>query len=353
MSLVMEARLAARHLDVSFSVSAGETLAVLGPNGAGKSTILGIIAGLIRPDTGHARLGSATLFDVGRAARSSWPAPHQRGVSLLAQEALLFPHLSVLDNVAFAPKCAGHRTQAARAIARTWLSAVDAGDLEARRPADLSGGQAQRVALARALAAEPKLLLLDEPLAALDVARAPALRRLLRDVLTNRSAIIVTHEVLDALTLAEHIVVLNHGRIVEAGRTGEVLQQPRHPFTAQLTGLNLVTGKSTPEGLRSPEGWVLFGTTAMPIGADAAAAFRPSAVTVHVHEPASVGTVVRRQVSEVETRNDLVRVRAGDLFADITPAQASDLDLTPNRDVYLTIDPAQVAIYPLDRSPSR
>ncbi len=349
MTFSVDARLAARNLDVSLRVPAGETLAVLGPNGAGKSTILDIIAGLVRPDSGHARLGTTELFDVGPATPGLWLAPHRRGISLLAQDALLFPNLSVLDNVAFGPTCSGKPASAARAIARTWLEAVDARDLEARRPAELSGGQAQRVALARALAAEPDLLLLDEPLAAMDVARAPALRRVLRRVLVDRSAIIVTHEVLDALTLADHIIVMNAGRIVESGRTREVLQQPRHPFTAQLTGLNFVTGESTREGLRSFEGWVLQGSAAISDGAPAAAAFRPSAVTVHVTQPVSGGTVVRRQVHEVETRNDLVRIRTGDLFADITPTQATDLDLAPNSDVYFVVDPAQVVIYPLER----
>jgi molybdate transport system ATP-binding protein len=349
MNLTVEARLAARNLDVSFRVPAGETLAVLGPNGAGKSTILDIIAGLIRPDSGHARLGTTQLFDVGPSAPDRWLAPHHRGISLLAQDPLLFPHLSVLDNVAFAPACAGRRASAARAIARTWLEAVEAVDLEARRPGELSGGQAQRVALARALAAEPRLLLLDEPLAAMDVARAPALRRLLREVLADRSAIIVTHEILDALTLADHIVVLNSGRIVESGRTRAVLQQPRHPFTAELTGLNLVTGQSTRDGLRSHQGWVLYGATATSSGVEAAAAFRPSAVTVHRTRPTSPGTVVGRQVHEIEARNELVRVRTAELFADITPAEASDLDLAPGSDVYFAIDPTQVTVYPLAR----
>jgi len=349
MTLTVEARLAARHLDVSFRVPAGETLAVLGPNGAGKTTILDILAGLVRPDSGRASLGTTQLFDVGPATPGRWLAPHRRGISLLAQDPLLFPHLSVLDNVAFAPTCAGRHASAARTIARTWLEAVDAVDLEARRPAELSGGQAQRVALARALAAEPGLLLLDEPLAAMDVARAPTLRRLLRDVLAARSAIIVTHEILDALTLADHIVVMNRGRIVEAGRTRAVLQQPRHPFTAELTGLNLVTGESTRGGLRSSEGWILHGATGTSSGVEAAAAFRPSAVRVHRTPPASVGTVVRRRVHEIEARNDLVRVRAGELFADITPAEASDLDLAPGSEAYFAIDPAQVTVYPLAR----
>ncbi len=351
MNFTLDARLADRNIDLSLRVASGHTLAILGPNGAGKSTTLDIIAGLVRPDSGRARLGSTNLFDVGPTASGHWLPPHRRGISLLAQEPLLFPHLSVADNVAFAPKSRGRTTDAARAIARTWLEAVDASDLENRRPGELSGGQAQRVALARALAAGPQLLLLDEPLAALDVARAPALRRTLRDVLADRAAIVVTHEVLDALTLADRVVVMNEGRVVEAGYTRDVLEHPRHPFTAQLTGLNLVTGISTVGGLRTREGWMLVGSTSASVGSEVAGAFRPSAVTVRVDPPDATDTVVRGRVRELETRNELVRVRIGDLFADVTPARVSDLDLEPGRDVYFVIDPGQVAIYPLERQP--
>ncbi|HEY0260565.1 MAG TPA: ATP-binding cassette domain-containing protein, partial [Lacisediminihabitans sp.] len=180
MSLVVAASLAARDLDVSFEVARGETVAILGPNGAGKSTALAVIAGLLRPDAGAASWEGITLFDT---ARGSWLPPHRRGVALLAQEALLFPHLNVLDNVAFGPRSAGASTDAARATARRWLTEVEASELAAARPARLSGGQAQRIAIARALAAEPDILLLDEPFAALDVAVAPTLRRMLRRVL--------------------------------------------------------------------------------------------------------------------------------------------------------------------------
>ena len=152
MTLQLEARLAERGVDVHIDVAEGETLAVLGPNGAGKSTLLSILAGLVRPDSGNARLDGESLFDL---ARGHWLPPHQRGISLLAQDPLLFPHLSALDNVAFGPRSAGGSRAGSRASARQWLAAVEAADLEGSRPAQLSGGQAQRVAIARALAPEP------------------------------------------------------------------------------------------------------------------------------------------------------------------------------------------------------
>jgi molybdate transport system ATP-binding protein len=262
--LVFSAVLGQRDLDVHFEVAAGETVALLGSNGAGKSTVVQVIAGLLRPDRGRATLAGRVLFDVdagvapgagpadtagpGTAStgsereirRRTWLPPHARGTALLAQEPLLFPHLSVRDNVAFGPRSAGAGRAASRVIADDWLAQAEVADLAGRRPAELSGGQAQRVAVARALAAHPSLLLLDEPMTALDVAAVPAQRMLLHRVLRERTVLLVTHDPLDALALADRVVVLESGRIVEQGRTREVFARPRTEFTRALTfGLDL------------------------------------------------------------------------------------------------------------------
>jgi molybdate transport system ATP-binding protein len=235
MSLDVHAIVEPDRLDVRFTLAEGETLAVLGPNGAGKSTLLDVLSGLVRPDSGHVSLAGTTLVSQGEDARDSWVPPHARGVALLAQEALLFPHLTVRDNVAFGPRTAGADRVAARLVAERWLERVDATGLADRRPRRLSGGQAQRVAVARALATEPRLLLLDEPFGALDVGVAPAMRRLLAEVLAERTVVIVTHDPLDALALADHVIVLGEGRVVEQGPTREVLLNPRTEFTRLLT----------------------------------------------------------------------------------------------------------------------
>jgi molybdate transport system ATP-binding protein len=249
------ATVASRGLDVSFHVASGETVALLGSNGAGKSTVLEIIAGLLRPDAGSAHLNGSVLFDLS-AARSSrtgaggsgvhsagqgrWAPAHQRGTALLAQDPLLFPHLSVQDNVAFAPRSAGASRLQSRLAADEWLRAAEVGDLANRRSVSLSGGQAQRVAVARALAANPKLLLLDEPMTALDVAAVPAQRQLLHRVLADRTVLVVTHDPLDALALADRVIVLEQGKIVEQGPTRQVFCDPQTEFSRALTfGLDL------------------------------------------------------------------------------------------------------------------
>lgn len=235
MSLDVRAVVEPARLDVRFRVDEGETLAVLGPNGAGKSTLLDVVAGLIRPHIGDVRLDGADLVRVGQGGRDAWVPPHARGIALLAQDALLFPHLSVRDNVAFGPRSAGLSRSVARSIADRWLERVDATGLAARRPSRLSGGQSQRVAVARALATEPRLLLLDEPFGALDAGVAPAMRRLLAEVLAEKAVILVTHDPLDALALADRVIVLDGGRIVEHGPTRDVLLNPQTDFTKLLT----------------------------------------------------------------------------------------------------------------------
>ncbi|MET3920829.1 ATP-binding cassette domain-containing protein [Arthrobacter sp. UYEF20] len=349
MTFTLDAAVAARRFEVSLSLGPEETVAVLGPNGAGKSTLLSVIAGLLRPDIGRAEMDGKVLFDLQPNGRGRWTAPHHRGTALLAQEALLFPHLSALENVAFGPRSAGVPKAEAREAARHWLAEVDAADLAARRPAELSGGQAQRVAVARALAASPEVLLLDEPMAALDIHAAPLLRRLLKQVLAGRRAIIVTHDVLDAYMLADRVVVMEGGRITEEGPTRDVLRRPRSSFAAGLAGLNLVSGTVTSTGIRSIEGLEFAGQHDAPLAAGQAgvAAFPPSAVSVFLNEAhGSPRNSYPVTITDLEPHGDQIRVRAGELSADVTPAASADLGLAPGLDVYFVVKAAAVAIYP-------
>ena len=346
MSLRIDATISDRDVDVSLEVGAGETVAILGPNGAGKSTVLAAIAGVLRPDSGRATLDDEVLFDL---AVGSWRPAYARGTALLAQDPLLFPHLSVVDNVAFGPRSAGRTRSQSRVDAQTWLAAVDATELGDRRPAELSGGQAQRVAVARALAAAPRLLLLDEPMAALDITVVPAMRQVLKRVLAGRSAVIVTHDVLDALLLADRVLVMEGGRIVEEGPTREVLERPRSSFGAGIAGLNLMRGRSAAGGVRTPSGSTVAGLSeaAVPDGGEAVAVFSPSSVGVYVEPPAgSPRNVFAATIRELEPHGAQVRVRTDELSADVTLPVVAELGLMPGKPVFLVVKASEVRIYP-------
>jgi molybdate transport system ATP-binding protein len=348
MTVVVEFTDTIRDVEAAIEVADGQTLALLGPNGSGKSTLLGVLAGLVRPSTGRVSIDGETLTDVGPGRPGLMVAPHARRTALLGQDALLFPHLDALENVAFGPRSAGTSRRTARADAQRWLDEVGVGELSGRRPSQLSGGQAQRVAVARALAAEPRVLLLDEPMAALDVAVQPALRQVLRRVLAGRTAIVVTHDPLDALLLADRVVVLEAGRVVEDGPSREVLSRPRSAFAARLAGLNLVRGPWRDGAVRS-ESLDVHGLVEGPAPADgdaAIAAFRPQAVAVYRDEVhGSPRNAFPVTVTDVEPRADLVRVHAGELAADVTVQAAADLELAPGSRVTFTVKATEVAVY--------
>ncbi len=348
-----------RGVDIEMSTAAGEILAILGPNGAGKSTVLHVVAGLVRPDTGLVRLGDRTLTDTS----SGLHVPtHARRVGMLLQDALLFPHLDVAANVAFASRSGSRRRsrREARATAAHWLDQVGAADLAGRMPRQLSGGQAQRVALARALAADPEVLLLDEPLAGMDVATAAAMRRLLRDTLSadDRSAVLITHDVLDVLTLADRVVVLESGRIAETGSAASILAAPRSQFGARFAGVNLVSGTAGAGGALHTDWGVTWHGSASPdvvAGQPAVAVFAPAAVAVYRDRPhGSPRNTVEVVVAELDGRGPALRVRAAEqpdgapgLAADITAESAAELRLAAGDRVYFSVKAQEVAVHPV------
>lgn len=354
----VRAVVAARDVDIEFGIAAGEVLAVLGPNGAGKSTTLHVIAGLVRPDSGVVRLGDRVLTDT--TARVFVPT-HARRVGMLLQDALLFPHLTAAANVAFAPR-SGYRRRPrreARTIAAHWLDQVDAADLADRMPRQLSGGQAQRVALARALAADPDVLLLDEPLAGLDVATASAMRKLLRNTLTRegRSAVLITHDLLDVLTLADRVLILESGKVAETGSVTSILATPRSHFGARFAGVNLVSGTAAADGALTTEwGTAWHGTPApdLVVGQPAVAVFPPAAVAVYRDKPhGSPRNTVEVTLAELDGSGPAVRVRADEqpdggpgLAADITGEAAADLRLAPGERVYFSVKAQEIAVHP-------
>ncbi|MDY6808789.1 MAG: ATP-binding cassette domain-containing protein [Actinomycetota bacterium] len=336
-------------VSVDLDVAVGSTLAVMGPNGAGKSTALSVLAGLRRTADSTVLVGDRMLQDA-----RQFVAPHRRSVALLAQRPRLFPHLSVRRNVAFGPSAA--RLGRTEIAARTehWLHAVGVDDLADRMPGELSGGQAQRVALARALAVQPDVLLLDEPFAALDISVAQQIRSLLRDLLAERrgATVLVTHDLIDAVALARDVVVLDHGRVVDEGRTADVLTRPGHPFTASLSGLNLFVGRFDTDAVDDGAGRRVVGVAADDLGDGqaCAAAFSPRAVAVYLQAPhGSPRTELRAHVTDVLPRGDhaVVRALCGDqvVDAEVTWSAVTDLGMAPGLEVTLVVKASEVRIY--------
>lgn len=338
--------LGAFTLTAAIAVGPGEVLAVLGPNGSGKSTLLAALAGTLVPRDGRVLAGDRVLTDVrGGRARVAVP-PERRGVGLVGQDPLVFPHLDARENVAFGPRSAGARRRAAHAEAQAWLDAVGIGDLARRRPHELSGGQRQRVALARALAARPAALGLDEPFAALDVRTAAELRPLVRAQVrrTGTATVLVTHDVIDVLAVADRMVVLHDGAIVAEGTPAEVLGAPADPFTAALAGVNLVVGEVS----AGPDGPVLVaGPVVVPLAAAAAGRLRATFPPAAVRIGGTGGPTWRAAVLGVEPALGGVRVRtAGDVAVEVSAGAAARTDLTPGTVLELGVDPAQVVVRP-------
>ena len=267
-------------------VAPGQVLGIIGANGSGKSTLLGAIAGSHRLDDGIVQLNDRVLSrrtDDGAEIAIRRP---ERRIGLLDQRALLFPHLDARENIAFAPRALGvHRREADR-IAESWLERVGLPGRGDARPRDLSGGQQQRVAIARTLAAEPELLLLDEPFAALDVTSRSELRSIIAAEVRRLGipTVIVSHDPLDLIALADRMLVLESGRVAQEGSVASVLEFPATPFAAAFAGRALLRGTSgAPGELRreQPPIDALRGHGTLPeTGSAAVASFDPARVQI-------------------------------------------------------------------------
>ncbi|MCX5112551.1 ABC transporter ATP-binding protein [Streptomyces sp. NBC_00378] len=329
------------RLDVALTVAPGEVVAMLGPNGAGKTTALRALAGLTPLTGGHLWLDGTTLERT---------PPESRPVGVVFQDYLLFPHLTALDNVAFGPRCQGATKAEARAQAAEWLDRLGLADHTGAKPRRLSGGQAQRVALARALATRPRLLLLDEPLAALDARTRLEVRTQLRRHLAEFEAVavLVTHDPLDAMVLADRLVVVEHGEVVQEGSPADIARHPRTDYIAQLVGLNLYRGHADGHTVRLDTGPAI--TTAEILSGPVFVAFPPSAITLHRSRPSgsSARNLWRCEVAGLETHGDQIRAAlTGDLplAADLTAVAAAELGLHPGAEVWATVKAVQTHAY--------
>ena len=305
------------ELDARLEAEPGAALAIVGPNAAGKSTLINLIAGNLRPCSGEIAIDGEALSTPDRVV-----PPHQRHVGVLSQRPLLFPHLSVLENVAFGPRSRGVKKAAAHAHAHELLTHVGMANTEHRRPAGLSGGQQQRVALARALATEPSVLLLDEPMAALDVATAPHIRRILAQEIarTQVTAVVVTHDVLDVVGLAERVVVVEGGEVAENRPVADFLARPTSAFGATLTGVNVLHDPQTGE--------LLY--------------LGPGELALDRGENPRSGWSATVELVEVAGAQALVRASVGNRFVTLGCDVDVAAKLLPGQRVRITREPARV-----------
>ncbi|EXU86036.1 ABC transporter ATP-binding protein, partial [Streptomyces noursei] len=332
--------------ELSLRADPGTTIAVVGPNGAGKTTLLRALLGL----TPRAR----AALQLGETDVTALP-PHRRGVAWVPQDGALFPHLSALANTAYGLRAQGVSRGEARRTAQQWLDRLGVGPLSHRRPAQLSGGQAQRVALARALAARPRLLLLDEPLAALDQTTRAHVRHTLRGHLAGFGGVclIVTHDPVEAVSLADRVLVLDGGRALQDAPPAEVTRQPRSPWVARMLGRNAWPGTAAGDGLTLAEGGHLVAADPLPDGTRALAVIAPEAVAVHVEKPeGSPRNVWPGTVREITAAGSRLRVvisssAAPDLVAEITPAAALELGLTDGAAVWTSVKATEVTLVTL------
>jgi molybdate transport system ATP-binding protein len=339
--------LGALELDVALDVDEAGVVAIVGPNGAGKTTLLRALAGLTAVERGRVVIDATVVEDT--RARVRLP-PEQRRLGVVFQEHRLFPNLNALENVAFGLRATGVRAAQARATASGWLERVGLPDAAKQRPDQLSGGQAQRVALARALATEPSVLLLDEPLAAVDSSARAELRQVLRAELRRYpgSRLIVTHDPIEAAALADRLVVLEDGRITQQGPLADVTARPRSPWTATMVGLNLIKGVAAGTAVRLDNGAVVAAATAL--NGPVFAAFRPNAVTLHRRQPeGSARNVWDGEAGELHLAGDRARVRISGpvpLVAEVTASAVAELHLADGGRVWASVKATDIDAYP-------
>ncbi len=344
----IQLRLGTLDLDIEIEVETGELLALLGPNGAGKSTVLRALSGLTPIDGGRIVIDDLVVDE---PAVATFVEPERRPIGVVFQDYLLFEHMSVLENVAFGLRARGRPKADARRIALGWLERVGLGGYAAAKPRALSGGQAQRAALARALATDPRVLLLDEPLAALDAGTRATVRRDLRHHLASFDGmrLLVTHDPVDAYALADRVAIVESGRIVQTGTLAEVTAHPRSRYVADLVGVNLVVGVVDDGVLTTVTGARVVVADAEP--GESYAVIHPHAIALTSRAP--VGSSARNiwpgRVVDVDRLGDRVRVGIVGplpLTAEITVAALEELALRPGDDVFTSVKATKIEVYP-------
>ena len=333
------------RIDLSLSIPPGTTVALLGPNGAGKSTAVAAIAGLLPIDSGRISLAGITLDE---PEADVLVPPEQRRIGIVFQDYLLFAHMTVIENVAFGLRSRGVSRPEAMERARAWLERLDLGGLERRKPPQLSGGQAQRVALARALVIEPDLLLLDEPLSALDVTTRVELRRVLAGHLEGFPGprLVITHDPTEAFLLADEVHIIEHGAVTQSGSPDEIRLRPRTSYAADLAGSNLLFGDAS--GGQVVIGSHVISLAEHEIEGEVLLTIRPSAISLHRIQPeGSPRNTWQTTIAVMERLGERTRIRTGDpvpLTVEVTFEATSALALGVGETVWLAIKATEIGV---------
>ena len=335
-------------LDVRLEVRSSGVVVLLGPNAAGKTTLLRALAGLVPLERGRVTLDDAVLEDTAAGVRMP---TEQRPIGVVFQDYLLFPHMTVLENVAFGLRARGTGRALARARALEMLERVGLSDRASAKPRALSGGQAQRVALARALATDPRLLLLDEPLSAMDAGARAELRRGLSRHLAAfpGTCLVITHDPIEAMTLGDQLVVLEAGRVVQAGTPEELSSRPRSRYVADLLGLNLYRGRADERSIVLTGGRRLIAADPVPASGEVFAVIPPRAVALHrVLPEGSPRNVWKGVVEDLDVVGNHVRAHvSGELpiIAEVTPGAVASMRLDDGGPVFVAVKAVEVEVY--------
>lgn len=327
----------------------GETVALVGPNGAGKSSILYVLAGLLSISDGAVSMDGALWDDV---ASGVHVPSRNRNLGIVFQDLRLFPRMDVRENIAFGLRARREPGETVHGKVNEMLERFDLSELQNRRPGELSGGERQLVALARAVIVKSDLLLLDEPTASLDSSMRPRIRQALREVLSGaqRVNLIVTHEPIDALNLADRVIVVEDGRTGESGSVAEIARRPRSSYAASFVGLNLLRGRLAVRGdlaeVDTDFGPLHLADPQETDGDDVVCVFHPNAVTLSLAPPhSSARNVFQMKVHSMQSIGGRVRVDLGPITAEVTTAAVDELALDHGSAVWASIKATQVEVY--------